>query len=85
VTYFINAVDPQFNVLPVPLVAIDCKTLHMRRYFGRQVTDEAELVFFGPTTRADVEAVVHKFLTDPSSALEAKVDLAHFDDQPRPA
>jgi hypothetical protein len=74
-----------FNVLPVPLVAIDCGTLHMRRYFGRQVTDEADIVFTRPATRAEVEAVVHQFLTDPSSALDAKVDLAHFDDQPRPA
>lgn len=60
-----------YDVNKVPLVAIDCASLQLRRYVGRECTNEATLEGADHCSPQEVRAMIELFRGDPMRALRA--------------
>jgi hypothetical protein len=74
-----------FNVIRVPLVAIDCATMGLRRYVGRECTHEASLEGQSRFTKREVMDLIDLFREDPRRALRQSENTAPLADQPKTA
>ena len=59
---------PHFDVNRVPLVAVDCKTMHLRRYVGRECTHEAYIEGPSNFSGRELRELIALFREDPARA-----------------
>jgi hypothetical protein len=75
----------RYDVNRPPLVAINCATMGMRRYVGRECTHEVVLEGVERSSGREIRDLVDLFREDPARALGRSVPAVITFDQPVPA